>query len=54
MGNYIFPPSTTKKCAMPPGTTNSTKIEHSTTNFTHFAPFRQVDLLTWTEAGFGH
>jgi len=37
-GNYLFPPWTTKKCAIPPWTTNSTKIEHSTTKDNHFPP----------------
>jgi hypothetical protein len=40
-GNYLFPPWTTKKCAMPPWTTNSIKIEHSTTKDNYFPPFRQ-------------
>jgi len=47
-GNYLFPPWTTKKCAMPPWTTNSTKIEHSTTKDNHFPPIRQSKGLKQT------
>jgi hypothetical protein len=50
-GNYIFPPWTTKKCAMPSQTTNSTKIEHSTTKDNHFPPFRQSKGLKQTVNG---
>jgi hypothetical protein len=50
-GNYLFPPWTTKKCAMPPWPTNSTKIEHSTTKDNPFPPFCQSKRLKQTVNG---